>query len=1506
MNRQLFSGLKPVRAAHWLVLLALALVSQGALAQTFLVNSVGDEPLATAGSISCISTAGTCTLRAAIQANNNRTSTFVTVSFNGIPVPPGGDGIHDGVSSRIILNSALPTITRRITILGETHQNFDADNGFQRVQIDGGNVTTTSSGLFISGTAASGTVIRNLAIRDAANHGISVSNANNVIIQANRLGLYNLVTLDVPAGNASFGVSFNNSSGSQLVGNRIADNAGGGVRIAGSGSSGLLIAGNIIGAQLLLNGNLTPRGNGGDGIHVLGSAGTGNELGRCVLIPGVSNFCQGNLIVANDAHGINIEAPGQQVVFNSIGLNADLPDNVNFGNAGQGIRVAAGDTFIGGGLVSGGGFSANVIGHNGGHGVHVVAGSNVTVASNRIGGSPDGQAFGNAATGVRIQAGSGHSIVSNLIMANNTGISSTSGPTSISNNEVIDNGNIGIQINNWRHVIEGNVVGLHGTWGIRLIYTGGVTDAAEVRDNWVGVRPNGDPIPNANGIGVNSGTAIIGGGVDQGNVIASNVFDGLVFNSSEGSTVRSNFIGVLPDGTARGNGRYGVAINGVDSSFPADANLVGYGTIQAIPAAHVPDGDGGGGLGNIIAHNAVGVRVTRSATNMSAERNRIRGNRIYANSDGGIQIFSSIGGINEGAGEGPNRLLNHPQLDDNAIFFNADTGAIEYRFRVPTQASQASYPLRIDFYLTEPGESQGRFYLGSVDYPAASANSWVSGSFTPVGGYSLANAMIVAMATDNQGNSSEFSASPADLSIGSPSPLDNIVISSFGDAPNADLNSTSCDTGNPFIAPGVPNCTLRAAIQAANNHTDPVTITFWEGLAAPGGVSTFAPQTQLPAIGSQVTLAGETHASFAFASGPAVRISGDQQASGHGLVVNGNQSTIRHVALTDFPQDGLRIETGGGVLVHDSLIGLAPSGGAFVAAGNGRHGVVLSAASGNELRDNWIGANTQRGVQIDLGAAANVLVGNRIGAGRTGDGSLVPAGNGNVGVITLASAGFDNRIGRCIINLPDPNPVCSGNVIVANGSAGISVAGGSQVLAANWVGVNPDQASNADFGNGGAAGIVLNSSNNQLQGGLQIGVGSNVIGHGEADGLLVFGDDNQIANVLVGITPGGSNVGNALQGIRIESGRGNVISSSRIANNVNGVVLLEGPNTVSASRIFDNQNNGVMVIDGGQWIDGNVIGDHGLAGILFGHSVEAGSDGLLRITNNWIGVDQVGENMANQVGIYGLTGGRANIGEVDGLGNVIAGNDNAGIVLDTVSNASIVNNHIGVLADGSAAGNGGAGIAITTSNHGGISLQNVVGYAATASLPAEPVGDGPGARGNVIANHLVGIVVNSSQNDPVLLRNSLRGNRFLANNVGIQLGEDAGGTDPGGAQDGPNRLQNPPEFDDAQTVFDEDSGQVVFAFRVDTLATNANYPIRVDFYLDNGGQGGTYLHTEVYGSADATQFVSGSFAPPVGVNLVGASLIGMATDDAGNSSEFSVPVSLGELSDELFSDRFEQ
>lgn len=1503
MNNGILGGLNRPGLSRFLSLIALFAFSVGASAQTYQINSLGDQPLGTAGSISCVSTVGTCTLRAAIQANNNRTTTSATVNFANIPISPD----EDGLSSVIRPGSALPAITNRITIAGETHPNFDASNGYPRVRLNGEDLTTNNSGLFISGSGASGTIIRSLAVYDFRNYGIAVNNADEAQILGNRLGTYILqfgtTALEIPNfGNDNFGLSLAGSSASQVLNNRVASNGSGGIRLA-TGTANTLVAGNGIGfGQATGSPFRVP--NVGPGIFIASSAGPGNEIGRCMIISGISNFCSGNTIVANASHGIQVAAPDQRIVFNAMGVHPDAPTNVGFGNDGDGIRIQASLVFVGNGIAPGDSFTGNVIGHNGGDGVRVISGSDAQISRNRIGGNPAGDEFGNSGAGVRILAGGDHAVANNFIRRNDDGIVSSAGPTLISGNDLIGNTDIGIEVTDWRHTIENNFIGSHQLFGLILDYPNSQVEFATVYGNWIGTASDGTWLGNSNGILVARGRALIGNDQGRGNVIAGNNNEGIILLDASEVWVRSNFIGELPDGTPRGNGGTGILLQQGPGAQGTNLSLIGYSQTNTIPPAHVQTAAGGNGRGNIIAHNALGVQIMSGSGDLT--RNRFRGNRIHGNQNGGIQIFSQIGGINEGAGEGPNRLLNHPQLDDNATFFDSGSGTIEYRVLVPTLASQADYPLRLDFYITNPGESQGRFFLGTVSYPAASANNWLSGSLTPVGGYDLNDAMIVAMATDAQGNSSEFSANPADLSIGSPSPFDNIIISSFGDAPNADLSSTSCDTGNPFIAPGVPNCTLRAAIQAANNHSDPVTITFWEGLPAPGGVSTFAPGTQLPAIGGEVTLAGETHASFNAANGPSVRISGAQQSTGHGLIVSGNNSVIRHVAITGFPQDGLRIQSSGSVLVHDSLIGLAPGSGAFVADGNGRHGVVLTGASGNELRDNWISANTQRGVQIDSGSAGNALVGNRIGAGRDGSGNLVPAGNGNVGVITMGTAGFNNQIGRCEVNLPDPNPVCSGNLIVANGSAGISITGGSQVLASNWVGVNPIAPQDESFGNGGAAGIVLASNGNELQGGLQIGLGSNVIGHSAADGILITADGNQLANVLVGVTPAGDDVGNASQGIRVESGRDNQISSSRIANNVNGVVLMDGPNTVSNNRILDNQNNGVMVIDGGQWIDDNRIGGHGLTGIFFGHSVDASADGLLRITANRIGVDTDGESMPNQVGIWGLMAGRANIGEVDGLGNVIASNQNAGVVLDTTSNARIVNNHIGVLPDGTAAGNGGAGVSITTSSGGGISLQNVVGYPATLSLPAEPVGGGPDARGNVIANHLVGVIINSNETDPVLLRNSLRGNRFLNNNIGVQLGESAGGTDPGGGQQGPNRLQNPPEFDAMATFFDENSGQVEFSFRVDTLASNASFPIRVDFYLAAGSQGDVYLHTETYGSGDATQFVSGSFTPPAGLDLVGASMVGMATDDGGNSSEFSAPVSLGELTDELFSDRFEQ
>jgi len=1482
------AGWPMVAAIVWLGLVPMA------WGQTFLVNSVGDEPLATTGSISCVSTAGTCTLRAAIQANNNRTSTNVTVSFSEIPVPPAGDGINDGVSSRIILGSALPTISRRITISGETHPNFDAGTGFQRVQIDGGNVTTNSSGFFISGSAASGTIIRNVAIRDAANHGISVSNADNVVIQDNRLGLYNLLSLDVPAGNSNFGVSLNNSSGSQVLGNRIADNDQGGIRVAGSGSTNSLIAGNLVGAQLLPSGDLTPRGNGGPGIHILSSAGANNEIGRCLILPPVSNFCQGNFVVANDGHGIHIQRSQQSVVFNTIGANFDSPGNANFGNGGAGIRIAASDVFVGSGLGPSGLNSGNTIAYSGEEGVLIASGNDNTISDNRIGGLDDGTEFGNVGNGIRIVAGGGHTIAGNLITANGGGINSSSGPTLINGNEVIKNGGVGIQINDWRHVIEENVVGLHEILGLGLSYPGGVTEAAELRANYVGVRPDGASIPNANGIGVNAATVIVGGGPDDGNVIAANVTDGLVLNSSEGSTVRSNFIGVMPDGTARGNGGYGVLINGTIASFPADFNLVGYGTVQAIPADHVPDGLGGGGMGNIIAYNSVGVRVTRESTSMSAERNRIRGNRIFANSDGGVQIFSTIGGINEGAGEGPNRLLNHPQLDDNATFFDAGSGTIEYRVRVPTAASQASYPLRLDFHITDSGESQGRFYLGSVDYGAADANTWVSGSFSPVGGYALESALIVAMATDNQGNSSEFSAMPADLSFGSPSPLDNIIISSFGDAPNADPASLNCDTGQPFVAPGVPNCTLRAAIQAANNHADPVTITFWEGLVAPGGVSTFSPLTPLPAISASVTLAGESHSAFDPANGPAVVISGQSQSTSNGLlrVSGASDVELRHIALVNSPREGLSISNSSNVLVSDTLIGLRPEAGAFVAAGNNLNGIQVTSSSGVQLLDNWSADNGQRGVDLRGGATDILLIGNVIGAGRDSAGNLTPLGN-NVGINVLPTAGSDIRIGQCT-GMP-PIVDCPGNTVVANGT-GLLIDGSGVYMAGNWVGVNPDSPADASFGSQ-QDGVRLFGTNHTMVGGLGgtfIGDGSNIIGHSGNDGLVINGDSHSTVAVFSGMVPGGGDVGNGRYGIHVESGNNNFIVAARVAHNERGIVLEGVGTTVQTSRILNNQLHGIQVNTGPQQITQNVIGGNGQFGVLYGH--ESPNSEIVNILRNRIGVDLDDSPLPNGTGIYASNPGLARIGNDDNDGNIVAFNTVAGIFLDRAAGNEIKGNWVGVLPDGTPAGNQGPGIAITSLASSAAGGSVLVGFNTNDVIPANPVGGDVGAFGNVIAHNDYGVLINTAQSNVNLNQIRVRGNQIYDNaEAGVQLGPNAGFIDPGGAQEGPNRLMNHPQLDPAATFIDTATGNLVYRLQVPTAPANAEYPLRVDFYLSDAGeaQGRLYIGSTVYPESSAENWLSGSLSPVGGHDLEGALLVAMATDADGNSSEFTAaPVEL--------------
>jgi CSLREA domain-containing protein len=122
---------------------------------TFKVNSVGDQADANGNENVCMTSAGTCTLRAAIEQAN------ATFGADVIAFEISGTGVHT-----ITPASPLPAITHQVTIDGYTqagtHPNTRTvgDEAVLKIALDGGG--NDSPGLEISN--ASGCVIRGLVV----------------------------------------------------------------------------------------------------------------------------------------------------------------------------------------------------------------------------------------------------------------------------------------------------------------------------------------------------------------------------------------------------------------------------------------------------------------------------------------------------------------------------------------------------------------------------------------------------------------------------------------------------------------------------------------------------------------------------------------------------------------------------------------------------------------------------------------------------------------------------------------------------------------------------------------------------------------------------------------------------------------------------------------------------------------------------------------------------------------------------------------------------------------------------------------------------------------------------------------------------------------------------------------------------------------------------------------------------------------------------------------------
>jgi titin len=303
------------------------------------------------------------------------------------------------------------------------------------------------------------------------------------------------------------------------------------------------------------------------------------------------------------------------------------------------------------------------------------------------------------------------------------------------------------------------------------------------------------------------------------------------------------------------------------------------------------------------------------------------------------------------------------------------------------------------------------------------------------------------------------------------------------------------------------------------------------------------------------------------------------QIVGAGNLIGGTQLQAGNL-ISGNAGDGVRIEgaTSSGNQLQGNFIGTNLAGSA--ALGNQTTGVSLK-APGNVVGGmtasarNLISGNEVHGILInDLSAAGNQVLGNFLGTDGSGTAAI---GNGNDGV-QIASGAANNVIG---------GTSAAARNILAGGYYGVFIAptsGTGNRVQGNFIGTNA--AGTGALGN-------------------QVGVGA--FGPGSLIGGPTAGAGNLIS-------------GNALQGIDVEFGPGNVIQGNRIGTDAEGLGALPngigvgiaassttvgGPGGGAGNRIAFNTRAGVALLGDtsvGNGIRGNAIWGNGALGIDLGRN----------------------------------------------------------------------------------------------------------------------------------------------------------------------------------------------------------------------------------------------------------------------------------------------------------------
>ena len=477
-----------------------------------------------------------------------------------------------------------------------------------------------------------------------------------------------------------------------------------------------------------------------------------------------------------------------------------------------------------------------------------------------------------------------------------------------------------------------------------------------------------------------------------------------------------------------------------------------------------------------------------------------------------------------------------------------------------------------------------------------------------------------------------------------------------------------------------------------------------------------------------------------------------------------------------------------------------------------------------------------------------------------GDGIVIAQRGGSI--VERCWIGVDPRTGEAAPNLrhgvfvedADTNRIGSTvsnrrNIISGNDNSGVVLSGAGSFdneVIGSWIGLAPDGAT--AMPNGDAGVLVERGAERALIGGADNGAGNIISGNEEA-GVQIEADDARVIGNWIGLgADGDTAVGNQHGLVLLDAAGGEVgalgAAPNVIAGNRSDGVLIAGESAdtrVTAARIGTNASGDAPRPNAG-W------------------GVQVSSEGAVEL------------------------GGEVSDGaEPDTL---IAANALGGVGLFGVEEARITRVEIGAPegVERPELGNGGPAIFVQRAPGG------------------EPIEIGSDGAYNVFSYNAEGVVI--AEGDGVRVGE----NRWLANAAfPLALGvSGAGPNDEGDADAGPNTLLNRPiitsaRFEEARILVEGlvAEGLTLHAY----LATRAEdvpqgdvfLGVRIEGSVDDSLEGRARYDDDALGQDEAARF-GFVFTTPTGPPREGTRLIATATDGEGNTSEFSLPVTLRDLS----------